>query len=62
MTITDTSYKRARSTKVEVEHRRTALYSIVRAMRPMTVRQSSTRRPFAEIIEKVRGRLQQGPD
>jgi hypothetical protein len=55
--MTDTSYqaspiKRARSTRVEVEHRRTALYSIVRAMRPMTVRQVFYQATVRGIIEK----------
>jgi hypothetical protein len=44
--------KRARSTKREVEHRRTVLCSIVRAMRPMTVRQVFYQATVLGIIEK----------
>ena len=44
--------KRNRSTKAEVEARRAALYGIVRAMKPMTVRQVFYQATVAGIIEK----------
>lgn len=45
--------KRARSTKVEVEGRRAALYDIVAAMQPMTVRQVYYQATVRGIVDKT---------
>jgi hypothetical protein len=45
--------KRSRATKVEIEDRRQKLYKIVRAMRPMTVRQVFYQATVRGIIEKT---------
>jgi hypothetical protein len=45
--------KRSRATKVEIEDRRQKLYEIVRAMRPMTVRQVFYQATVRGIIEKT---------
>lgn len=44
--------KRRRSTKAEVEYRREALYDIVEAMRPMTVRQVFYQATVRDLVEK----------
>src|SRR5690348_4437087 len=44
--------KRHRSTKAEVEHRRDNLYAIVKAMRPMTVRQAFYQATVQGLVEK----------
>jgi len=45
--------KRARSTKAEVEARRQALYHIVKAMRPMTVRQVYYQATVRGVVDKT---------
>jgi len=45
--------KRARSTKVEVEGRRAALYDIVAAMQPMTVRQVYYQATVRGVVDKT---------
>jgi hypothetical protein len=45
--------KRPRATKVEVEQRREALYRIIAAMRPMTVRQVFYQATVADLVEKT---------
>lgn len=56
MTLTDTyqasPIKRERSTKAEVQQRREALYKIVAAMQPMTVRQVFYQATVHDIVEK----------
>lgn len=47
--------KRHRSTKAEVDHRREELYQIVKAMRPMTVRQVFYRASVRGLVEKTEG-------
>src|SRR5262249_57724660 len=47
--------KRYRSTKAEVERRREALYEIVEAMKPMTVRQVFYQATVRGIVEKSDG-------
>jgi len=44
---------RDRATKAEVEHRRDALVSIVREMRPMTVRQVYYQAVVQKLVEKT---------
>jgi hypothetical protein len=44
--------KRPRATKVEVEHRREQLYKIVKAMKPMTVRQVFYQATVRGVVEK----------
>lgn len=51
--VYETSHiKRKRSTKAEVEARRKALYAIVEAMKPMTVRQVFYQATVRGIIDK----------
>lgn len=50
--------KRQRATKAEVEERRAALYEIIEAMKPMTVRRAF----YQADRREVGGRLQQGAD
>ena len=45
--------KRHRATKAEVERRRAGLYKIVRAMRPMTVRQVFYQATVRGLVEKT---------
>jgi hypothetical protein len=45
--------KRARATKIEVEERRAALYDIISAMKPMTVRQVFYQATVRGIVEKL---------
>jgi hypothetical protein len=45
--------KRVRSTRAQVEDRRDALYEIVEAMRPMTVRQVFYQASVREVVEKT---------
>jgi hypothetical protein len=47
--------KRYRATKAEVARRRLALYRIVKAMQPMTVRQVFYQATVREIVEKTEG-------
>jgi hypothetical protein len=45
--------KRVRSTKAEVEHRRAALYDIIAAMKPMTVRQVFYQATVENLVDKT---------
>jgi len=45
--------RRMRSTKAEVEHRRAGLYEIIKAMRPMTVRQVFYQATVRDLVEKT---------
>ena len=47
--------KRVRSTKVEMASRQQALYDIVRAMKPMTVRQVFYQATVRHLVEKTEG-------
>src|SRR5918911_1425938 len=57
-TTTDAVYpasriKRQRATKAEMQQRRAALYEIVKAMRPMTVRQVFYQATVLGVVEKT---------
>lgn len=45
--------KRKRATKAEIQHRREALYDIIKAGRPMTVRQAFYQASIHEVVEKT---------
>jgi hypothetical protein len=45
--------RRMRSTKAEVEHRRAGLYEIIKAMKPMTVRQVFYQATVRDLVEKT---------
>jgi hypothetical protein len=53
MTYPASPIKRARSTKAQVEARRSALYSIISEQKPMTVRQVFYQATVAGIVEKA---------